>query len=138
MSISRNIISFLIALSVFSMSFAPAPVYSNVKVNQAPERVNTGMVTLILANHTTGVITGVLNGTTTKKKTVLISISINQHSQTQYQLEAGKYKGTFYGCNNLTGKASFDLRGEKRIKARMSCPSQNKPPHKIWIGIVGR
>ena len=133
MSISRKIISFIIALGFFSISFAPAPAYTETRTNPAP-KAGTGTAILVLANRTFGAVDVVLTGKTTSGNTVSYNYTLSE-GQTKYQLEPGKYTGIFHGCNNLDGKKVFDLRGVSKMVVKLCCPSQNKPPHKIWIKI---
>ena len=132
MSISRNIISFMVALGVFSMSFAPMPVYTETGVSPAP-KAETRPVTLILANRTFGVVNVVLTGKTSSGNVVSYNWTVDE-GWNVYNLESGKYTGMFYGCNGLYGKKVFTFsKGISKIKVKLCCPSQNKPPHKIWI-----
>jgi len=133
MSISRNIISFIVALGVLSMSFAPTPVYTET-TNMVPmANDDPTKVTLILANRTFGVVDAVLTGKTKNGNTVSYHWTVNE-GWNVYALEPGKYTGIFHGCNGLNGKKVFNFsKGISKIKVKLCCPSQNKPPHKIWI-----
>lgn len=131
MPVSRNIISFIIVLGVFSMSFAPTPVYIVTDVSPAL-KAETKPVALILANRTFGVVNVVLTGKTSSGNAVSYNWTLNE-GQNIYQLESGKYTGIFHGCNELDGKKVFNFKGVSKIKVKLCCPSQNKPPHKIWI-----
>ena len=132
MSVSRNIISFIVALGIFSMSFAPTPVYTGTGVSPA-SNAETRIVTLILANRTFGVVNVVLTGKTASGNAVSYNWTVNE-GWNVYNLEPGKYTGMFYGCNGLNGRKVFNFsKGISKIKVKLCCPSQNKPPHKIWI-----
>ena len=133
MSISRTIISFIIALGVLSMSFAPAPVYTQADVNPPPQDDEAGSVLLILANRTFGIVNVEITGKTSSGNFVSYSWAVNE-GWNVYNLEPGKYRAVFYGCNQLTGRKTLTFsKGVKQIKVKLCCPSQNKPPHKIWI-----
>ena len=132
MSISRNIISLLIALSVFSMSFPPGPVHTEVKVKSAPEAKSIVMIDLVLVNKTHNVVSFVLYGKSNGGNAVTYNFSANT-GQTIFQVRAGKYKGIFQGCNGLKGDKAFNLKSKGKITVTLTCPSKNKPPSKIII-----
>jgi hypothetical protein len=171
MSISRTIVSFIVALGVFSMSFAPAPVYNtknrpiagcrddgnktkecsgrpktdvnpppqdDADVNPPPQDDAAGSVLLILANRTFGPVSVEINGKVTGGGTVSYSWVVGE-GWNVYNLQPGKYWAVFYGCNQLTGRKTLTFsKGVKQIKVKLCCPSQNKPPHKIWIRAAGK
>ena len=133
MSISRNIVTFIIALSVFCMSFAPGPAYTEVKINPAPEaKTKIVMVQFIVINKTHGDVKIVLYGTSNRGNAMSYNLTANP-GQTQYEIETGKYTGLFKGCNGLDGGKVFNFKSKGKYTAELKCPSKNYPPNKILI-----
>jgi len=133
MSISRNIISFIIALGVFCMSFAPAPAYTEARINPAPEaKTKIVMIEFIVVNKTHGVVSIFLYGTSNRGHAMSYSFSANT-GQSRYEIEAGKYTGLFKGCNGLDGGKVFNLKSKGKRIVTLTCPSKNRPPSKIVI-----
>ena len=133
MSISRNIISFIIVLSVFCMSFAPGPADTEVKVYPAPEaKTIIVMVEFIVINKTHGVVSVVLYGTSNRGKAMSYRFAAGT-GQTRYAIETGKYTGLFKGCNGLDGGKVFNLKSKGKRIVTLTCPSKNRPPSKIVI-----
>ncbi|MCJ7435192.1 MAG: hypothetical protein MUO77_17055 [Anaerolineales bacterium] len=132
MTIRRKIAVWIIVLSITSLSFAPVPVYTET-IDMIPKANNDPtMVTFILANRTFGVVDDVLTGKTKGGNIVSYNFTVSE-GWNVYALEPGKYTAIFHGCNNLNGRKVLDLRAVKQKKVKLCCPSQNKPPHKIWI-----
>jgi hypothetical protein len=133
MSISRNIISFIIVLSVFCVSFAPGPGYTEPGVNPAPEaKTKIVMVEFIVVNKTHDAVRVVLYGTSNRGNSMSYNFTAGT-GQTRYDIEAGKYTGLFKGCNGLDGGKVFDLKSKGKKTITLTCPSKNRPPSKIVI-----